>query len=201
MRTLSLVTLSFFSTLVTLALIATLAARPASADDTAFDRPFAIAAYGAVRGGDYTAGGVGGRARWELFSFVGLELYLEATLVDWPGALRHDYANGFNLYVPIRAGQFRARPYFGFCDVLSFIEPSQEGAPRADDVMLGVHFGVGTEWSLGKHWSVFADTQVDVYAGHDRATGGWTGNVDEELREFWTVQLNVGVQLHFGAPR
>ena len=169
--------------------------------ETAFDRPFAFASYGALRGGSYLAGGVGGRARWEPWPFFGVEVYLEATLVDWPGALRHDYPNGFNVYVPIRFGRFRLRPFFGFCDVVSLIEPAQEGSPRADDVMLGAHLGVGAEFSFGTHWSLFADAQVDGYAGHDRATARWTGNVDEELRAFFTAQLNLGVQFHFGAAR
>lgn len=174
---------------------------PARAAQSAFDRPFAIAGYAAGRGGDYLAGGVGGRLRWEPVRWIGIELYLEATVVDWAGGFRHDYPNGFNVYLPFRAGHFRVRPFVGFCDVLSFVEPTEQGAPRADDVMLGVHAGVGAEWSLGTHWSLFADAQVDVYAGHDRASGGWTGNVDEDLTPFWTAQLNLGVQLHFGAAR
>jgi len=194
MRSLSVIAACFIATLAV--------ASPALADSpSAFERPFAIATYGAVRGGDYLAGGVGGRLRWEPLSWLGIEVYLEATHVEWPGALRHDYPNGFNLYVPIRAGNFRVRPFFGFCDVLSFVEPSAQGAPRADDVMFGAHAGIGAEWSFHSHWSVFIDGQIDVYAGHDRASGGWTGNVDEKLRPFWTAQLNLGVQLHFGAPR
>lgn len=168
----------------------------APARTRATDRPFAIGSYAAVRGGTYTASGVGGRARWQPFRRAGLDLYLEATVVDWEGGFRHDYPNGFNVYTPLDVGPIRVRPYFGFCDVVSLVEPTQPGAPRADDVMLGAHVGVGTEYAFGKSWSVFADAQVDAYAGHDRSSGNWTGNVAEDLMPIVTGQVNVGVQLH-----
>lgn len=195
-----------------LALLACLAA-PASAsaqeeEETpydevhAFDREFAIAAYATGHYGSYLAGGIGGRIRWEPFGDdvpLGMEAYLEATIVDWPGdGFRHDYPNGFNLYVPIRVDDVRFRPFFGFCDILSFVEPSQEGAPRADDVMFGAHAGFGAEFALHSMASLFADLQFNGYAGHDRASAGWTGGVDEELVFFWNLQLNVGGQFHAG---
>lgn len=168
----------------------------APARTRATDRPFAIGSYAAVRGGTYTASGVGGRARWQPFRRAGLDLYLEASVVDWEGGFRHDYPNGFSVYTPLDVGPIRVRPYFGFCDVVSLVEPTQPGAPRADDVMLGAHVGVGTEYAFGKSWSVFADAQVDAYAGHDRSSGNWTGNVAEDLMPIVTGQVNVGVQLH-----
>ena len=181
-----------------------LSAAPAAAQDegSPFDREFAVAAYATGHTGSYHAGGIGGRLRWEPFEFLGVEAYLEATLVDWPGGgLRHDYPNGFNVYAPIRFGDFRLRPFFGFCDILSFVEPEQEGAPRADDVLFGLHGGIGAELAVHPMWSVFADAQVNAYFGHDRAAEGWTGGVDEELSFFWNAQLNLGVQLHFGGVR
>lgn len=162
----------------------------------AFDRPFALASYAAVRSGTYDARGVGGRARWQPFRRAGLDLYLEATVVDWPGGFRHDYPNGFSVYTPVNVGPVRFRPYVGFCDVISLVEPEQPGAPRADDVMLGAHAGVGAEWAFSRSWSVFADAQVDAYAAHDRVSGGWTGNVAEELVPVVTGQVNVGLQFH-----
>lgn len=162
----------------------------------AFDRPFAFASYAAVRGGTYQATGVGGRLRWQPFRRLGVETYLEATLVDWEGGFRHDYPNGFSLYTPFTFGAFRVRPYAGFCDVVSLVEPTQEGAPRADDILLGAHLGVGAELALGRSWSVFVDAQADSYMGHDRASGGWTGNVAESLMPVVTGQVNAGVQLH-----
>lgn len=168
----------------------------------AFDREWAIAVYATGHYGSYLAGGVGGRLRWEPFGDdvpLGMEAYLEATLVDWPGdGFRHDYPNGFNLYVPIRVDDVRFRPFFGFCDILSFVEPSQEGAPRADDVMFGAHAGVGAEFAVHSMASVFVDLQFNGYAGHDRSSSGWTGGVDEELVFFWNLQLNVGGQFHAG---
>lgn len=179
-------------------------ARPASAQDapadaiSAFDREFAVAVYGTGHAGSYLAGGVGGRLRWEPFDWLGVEAYLEATLVDWPGGLRHDYPNGFNVYIPLRVGDFRFRPFLGFCDILSFIEPQEQHAPRADDVLFGAHAGVGAEWGVHSMWSLFADLQANFYGGHDRTAEGWTGGVDEELTFFWNLQLNVGVQFHVG---
>lgn len=165
----------------------------------AFDRDFAIAFYATGHAGSYLAGGVGGRLRWEMVEWLGIEAYVEATLVDWPGGgLRHDYPNGFNVYVPVRVDDFRFRGFLGFCDILSFVEPEEQGAPRADDVLFGAHAGVGAELAVHSMMSLFADLQVNVYGGHDRTAEGWTGGVEEELVPFWNVQLNVGGQFHVG---
>jgi hypothetical protein len=175
---------------------------PALAEPVAaFDRPFAFASYAVVRRGDYAAAGVGGRSRWEPFRRAGIDMYLEATVVDWEGGFRHDYPNGFSIYTPIELGPVRVRPYAGFCDVVSLVEPTQPGAPRADDVMLGVHAGLGTEVAVAKAWSLFLDGQVDAYAGHDRASGGWTGSVAEDLQPFVTGQVNLGLQFHLESLR
>ncbi len=188
--------------LVVLPLAVLLGGAPALAEPrletaSAFDRHLALAGYATGHAGSYRAAGIGGRVRWEPFRWFGLEAYLEATLVDWPGATRHDYPNGFNAYVPIRVGDFRIKPFLGFCDILSFIEPAEPGAPRADDVLMGAHTGFGGEWSRGRLWSLFADLQLNVYAGHDRTAQEWTGGVEEEFAVFWNVQLNLGAQLHF----
>jgi hypothetical protein len=165
----------------------------------AFERDFAVAVYATGHAGSYLAGGLGGRLRWELLEWLGVEAYLEATMVDWPGGgFRHDYPNGFNVYVPVRLDDFRVRAFLGFCDILSFVEPEEQGAPRADDVLIGAHGGVGVELAVHAMASLFADLQVNVYGGHDRTVGGWTGGVHEELVPFWNVQLNLGAQLHVG---
>jgi hypothetical protein len=161
-----------------------------------FEKWVAIGVYATGHAGSYLAGGIGGRLRFEPFEFLGVEAYLEGTIVDWPGGFRHDYPNGFNIYVPIRAGDFRFRPFLGFCDILSFIEPEQEHAPRADDILFGAHAGVGVELGIHAFFSLFADLQANFYAGHDRTSEGWTGGVDEELGLFWNIQLNIGVQGH-----
>ena len=115
----------------------------------AFDREFAVAVYATGQAGSYLSGGAGGRLRFEPFEWMGVEAYFEATLVDWQGGgFRHDYPNGFNVYIPARLGDWRVRPFLGFCDVLSFVEPEQDGAPRADDIMFGAHAGVGIEWAV-----------------------------------------------------
>jgi hypothetical protein len=177
-------------------MLALFLASAVAATPPAFTHPLALATYATVRGGAYSAEGLGGRARWEPFARAGLELYLEATIVNWQGGFRHDYPNGFSVYAPIAVGPVRFRPYLGACDVLSFVEPMQPGAPRADDVMLGAHAGLGTEVAVSRSWSLFADAQTDLYAGHDRSSGKWTGDVAEVLSPFWTGQVNVGVQLH-----
>ena len=183
----------FFALLVHTASVRTPSENPTP---KAFDRPFAVATYGAVRGGDYSAGGVGGRTRWEPLRNIGIDVYAEATLVDWPGGFRHDYPNGFSVYAAVPVGPARIRPFVGLCDVLSFVEPTQPGAPRADDVMLGAHGGVGLEMPVTHSFSLFADGQADLYAGHDRASGDWTGSVAEHLTPFLTGQVNVGLQFH-----
>lgn len=165
----------------------------------AFEREFAVALYGTGHAGSYLSAGVGGRLRWEFVDWLGVEAYLEGTVVDWEGGgVRHDYPNGFNVYVPIRAGDFRFRPFFGFCDIVSLVEPEQADAPRADDVLFGAHAGVGVELAVHSMASLFADLQFNGYAGHDRTVEGWTGGVGEDLEFFWNLQLNVGAQFHAG---
>ncbi len=176
-------------------------AAPDLAPSRAWSRPFAVGAYVAGRGGAYTAGGVGGRARIQPFRHAGLDLYLELTAVDWPGGFRHDYPNGFSVFAAVPLGPVQLRPYFGFCDVISLVEPTQPGAPRADDVMLGAHAGVGADVAVSRSVSLFVDAQADLYAGHDRSSGGWTGDVAEDLVPMLTGQVNAGLQLHFADPR
>ncbi|MBX3274434.1 MAG: hypothetical protein KF729_29485 [Sandaracinaceae bacterium] len=173
------------------------------ADIPAFDREWAIAVYGTAHTGSYHAAGIGGRVRWQPFGDdvpFGLEAYLEATIVDWAGeGLRHDYPNGFNVFFPLRlAPDARLRLFLGFCDILSFVEPAQDGAPRADDVLFGAHAGLGAEWAPHSMFSLFVDLVFNGYAGHDRASADWTGGVGEELVPFWNVQANLGAQFHLG---
>jgi hypothetical protein len=172
---------------------------PAPGPRDAFSRPFAFGAYATGQVGSYRSAGLGGRARWEAFRRLGFEVYFEATAVVFPGdGFRHDYPNGFNLYVPFQRGRVRVRPFVGFCDVLSFVRPAQPGAPRANDVLVGVHGGVGGELAVRERLSAFVDLQANVYTGHGRTAQGWTAGVDGELRVFWNVQLNLGFQLHAG---
>lgn len=193
----------FLLALVLVALTPNLAAAQENTDPetpelSPWDREFAIAGYVTGHTGSYSAGGIGGRVRWEFLDWLGVEAYLEATIVSWEGGFRHDWPNGFSLYVPIRVGDFRVRPFLGICDVLSFAEAPIEDAPRSDDVLLGAHAGVGAEYALFSLASVFFDAQFNGYAGHDRAANGWTGGVGEEFEFVWYLQLNLGVQLHVG---
>jgi hypothetical protein len=186
--------------LLAILLLAPNSARAQSRTDPAPRSPWgtqlAVAFYATGHAGSYLAGGIGGRLRYEPFEWLGAEAYLEATIVEWPGAFRHDYPNGFNIYTPIRIDDVRIKPYIGFCDILSFIEPAQALAPRADDVLFGAHAGVGIEIALHRFVSVFADVQGNVYMGHDRTAEMWTGGVGEDFVPFWNIQLNLGVQGH-----
>jgi hypothetical protein len=170
-----------------------------AAPSTAFDDNLALGVYGTSWAGAYAGVGVGGRLRWEPFALLGVDLFTEHLLVENPGGgLRHDHPIGFNLYVPIEIHPtFRFRPLFGFCAVFSQIEPAQEGAPRADDVLFGIHGGAGIEWSPFRLVSLFLDVQATGYLGHDRSSHGWTGEVSEEYATFGVVQASLGAQVHF----
>jgi hypothetical protein len=161
-----------------------------------FHRTFSFGSYAAVRRGSYDSGGMGTKIRWEPTKNFGLDLYLEVAFPESEGGFRHDYPNGFSVYGAVPIGPVRIRPYLGFCDVLSFVEPTEPGAPRADDVLIGVHGGLGSEVALTRFLSLFVEGQVDVYAGHDRSSGGWTGDVAEDLIPFVTGQVNAGLQVH-----
>lgn len=181
-------------------------ASPAAAQDaaprpvrSAFDRSFAIGVYGSGWLGAYAAAGGGARIRWEPFELLGFEVFGETHFVEWPGALRHDHQLGFNMYVPFELTSWlRVRPLFGFCVVISMIEPGETGTPRADDVLFGVHGGAGIEASIETWVSVFLDVQAAAYMGHDRAQGGWTGGVGGDYVPFGSVQGVLGVAVHFG---
>lgn len=164
-----------------------------------FDRVFAIAGYGTSWAGSYAGGGVGGRIRIEPFSRFGIDLFGEALIVQTPHGLRHDHPIGFNIYVPFRLDEvWRLRPLLGMCVVASFIEPEEKRAPRADDVLVGAHGGIGFERALGSHFSVFVEAQGSVWMGHDRAVQGWTGAVGNEMKPFAVAQAMLGVSAHLG---
>ncbi len=166
---------------------------------SAFDRSWALGAYASGWAGAYEAVGGGGRLRWEPFELLGFEVFGEAHAVQWPGAIRHDHQLGFNMYVPIELTPWlRIRPLFGFCVVLSMIEPGESSTPRADDVLFGVHAGAGIEASIDTWASVFFDVQGAAYMGHDRSQGGWSGGVGGDYVPFGNVQGVLGVAVHFG---
>jgi len=190
------------------ALLAVLVAVPSFAEEVStleaaaprpYQRPFAFGTYGTGWGGAYGGAGAGGRVRWEAFRWLGLDLFGEALLVQTPHGVRHDHPIGFNLFVPFRLTEaLRVRPLLGMCAVLSFIEPTESGAPRSDDVLLGVHAGLGAELALSQWISVFAEVQAVAWAGHDRTLQNWTGGVGNEVKSFTVAQGIAGVQVHFG---
>jgi len=166
-----------------------------------FDRPFAIAAYTQGWLGAYDAGGIGGRARWEVFQHrAGLDLFAEGMAVDWPGGgSRHDVPIGFNVYAPLALGsRVRARALAGFCAVFSFIESGQKGAPPSNDVIFGVHGGLGLEAALAGPFVWFLDAQAVWYLGHDRTAQDWSGAVSGSLGQAVVFQPTTGVMLAFG---
>jgi len=163
-----------------------------------FERPFALGANAVGWAGGYTAGGVGGRVRWEFLPrALGIDLVSEHLIVDWPGGLRHDHPFGFNVYVPIALSKgVRVRPLLGFCTVLSFVEPKHAGAPRADDILVGAHGGAGIEIAVDERVSWFLDAQAIVYLAHDRTTRDWTGQVASNVGPIAVFQPATGLQLH-----
>ena len=110
-------------------------ARAGSEPKSSFSRQFALGGYATGLEGAYGGGGVGGRAHWRMASWVELDLFADALIIESPAGLRHDHPIGFNLFFPIElSSHTRLRPLIGMCAVLSMIEPDQDHAPRADDV-------------------------------------------------------------------
>lgn len=163
-----------------------------------FDRTFGLGAYTTGWHGAYGGAGLGGRVRVEALSWLGVDLFGEALLVESPSGLRHDHPIGFNLYVPVRLGLVRLRPLLGMCVVFSGIEPTEPGAPRADDVLVGAHLGGGLELALHDRLSFFLEAKGVVWMGHDRSVQGWTGAVGNEVRPFVVGQANLGLTFHLG---
>lgn len=178
---------------------------PAQADtattvvhSTAMDHRFGIGGYMTGWEGEYGGAGVGGRVHWRVLSWLGLDLFADHLAVESEGGLRHDHPVGFNLSTPIRVSKnIQLRPLFGMCAVFSFIEPDRDDAPRADDILFGIHAGAGLTFGFAERWSVFADVKATGYAGHDRTAQMWTGGVDNEVSLLAVVQASTGVQLHF----
>ncbi len=175
----------------------------ASADDEvpwsqrhAFDRDFALGAYGLGWTGPYEGAGGGLKARWEPFDRLGVDVYTEHLVIEDPDGLRHDHPVGFNLYVPFRLTEnFRLRPILGFCAVFSFVHPDQNG-DRIDDVHFGIHAGGGLEYAFGRFVSLFFDVQATTYLGHGRELGGWSAHVGDRIDAWWVVSGALGVQVH-----
>lgn len=168
----------------------------AVAKTSPFDRTFGFGGYATGWAGAYGAAGVGARIRVEPLSWLGIDLFGEALVVESPSGLRHDHPIGFNLYTPFTFGRFRVRPLLGMCVTFSFIEPTQAGAPRADDVLFGAHAGVGLEFALMSRLSIFLEGKGVVWAGHDRSVAGWTGAVDNEVKPFPVAQAQLGMTFH-----
>lgn len=167
----------------------------------AFDRPFGLAIEGVGWAGDYAAAGAGARARWEPFERLGVEVFAQSLFVENAGGMRHDHPVGFNAYVPFDLSDaIRLRPLFGFCAVISMIDPEERGAPRADDVLFGVHGGAGLEVGFASQWSFFVDVQGIAWLGHAREGQGWTGAVTGDYTTFGVVEATAGLQLHLGEP-
>jgi len=149
---------------------------PTTARADAFTKPWALAGYAVGGGGDYGSVGIGGRIRWELLpGTFGLEVFGQQTAIDWPGPERMDHVGGFALYMPFRLGQrVRVRPLAGFCAMLSRVDPARTGLPRDDDVLTGVHGGVGVEAALTDRLVLFADAETWAYVGNAEAADGWS---------------------------
>lgn len=165
-----------------------------------FERPLAVSGYGAAWAGAYTAAGVGGRLRWEMVpGRFGVELLAEHLAVEGAGGFRHDHPIGFNLYVPFAASRsVRFRALAGACTVFSFVEPEHAGAPRADDILFGVHGGAGVEIAVHERVSWFLEAQMIGYLAHDRTGQGWTGSVGSSERPIAVFQPTTGLAIHLG---
>ncbi len=164
-----------------------------------FDRHVAIGGYGVGWAGAYPAAGVGGRIRYEWPHTFGVEGFADHLAVQWPGGgLRHDHPIGFNIYMPFQVTRsMRLRPLLGMCAVFSFIEPEHAGGPRADDILFGVHGGLGMEVAIDQRLSFFLEAQAIGYLAHDRTSQNWTGSVSQGVSTVAVFQPNMGLQLHF----
>ncbi len=170
---------------------------PAAYAHGPFDALGGLAVYGTGWEGDYTAIGLGGRARAELGETIGVDVFAELADVEIPDTVRRDLVIGFDLYVPFSPlPGLRLRPLFGFCADFSFVDPHHDLAPRSDDIGFGVHAGAGAEVGLGQDWSVFADVQQVAWFGHDRSASAWTGTLDGDIELSTLTQGRVGIQLH-----
>ena len=167
----------------------------------AFSQPLEIGAYTLGWVGAYDATGIGGRARWEFWQHrAGLDLFGEALMVSWPGGgSRHDIPIGFNVYAPYAIGsRVRVRAMGGFCAVFSFISPSEAGAPASNDVLFGVHGGLGLEVAVAGPFVWFLDAQAIWYTGHDRTADSWSGSISGSLSQAVVFQPSTGLALAFG---
>lgn len=169
----------------------------AAASAGAFDRDFALGVYFSSWSGDYGSRGVGFRIRWEPLDELGVEVFSEVLSVDTGG--RGDQTvipAGFSLYLPIALVEgVRVRPLAGFCTLLSFAEGADGGA--SNDVLFGVHAGVGAEVALSSRWSLFADAVYQGYFGHPPEGGRWTNAKDtSEIARTDSFQATIGAAFH-----
>ncbi len=177
-------------------LVSASSANAQEASPSAFDRNFALGGY--VRGsvGGYQGIGGGGRARWEPFDSLGVDVFGDWQQIDDPDGFRHDTTVGFDLYRPIGLpGPLRLKPFLGFCSSFSVLHP-QGGAERISNVNFGVHAGAGIEIAVGSRFSLFFDAKGVLYFGNPRTYGGWTVQVGEQISAWGVVQGALGLQVH-----
>ena len=180
---------------------ATAQAEPPEGEATTFEHDVSLGAYGVAFLGEMRGGGVGARGRFRLQSWLDLDLLSEHLIIDSPAGLRHDHPIGLALGVPIALGQhLQIHPVFGMTAIFSFIEPEQEHAPRADDIIFGLHVGVSVDLALGEHWSLWVAANASGYLGHEREVQGWTGTISDEVSTYGVVHLSAGLATHFGWP-
>lgn len=164
------------------------------------DRRWALGGYASAWGGSYEALGLGGRLSLRAFSRLGVQVFGESYLVRVPQGRRHDHPVGFDLFVPIAlSDRVQLRPLGGFCAVFSFIDSQQDHTPAANDILFGVHAGLGLSWLFMPRVSLFSEVQAIGWLGHGRTSGRWTGGLDGKLRGTGVVQGTLGVEVHVGS--
>lgn len=163
-----------------------------------WEQMVALSAYAVGWEGAYGGIGVGGRLRFEILpGTFGVETFAEHLVVESPSGVRHDHPIGFSLYMPIALGEVvRLKPLIGACTVFSFVEPNSKHAQRTDDIIFGVHAGLGIEVAIDHDLSFFADAEGIAYVGHDRTYGGWTASVGGDLAMTGIFQATAGLQVH-----
>ncbi|MCB9675088.1 MAG: hypothetical protein H6737_08220 [Alphaproteobacteria bacterium] len=159
------------------------ASRAESRDVHDPQRPFKLGSRAGAWTGPYSAPAVGGHIKIAASEAVGLEGFMDHTLVVASGVARHDHVIGFSAYTPKLLGNEWSyiSPTIGACVDFRVDTPFADRLPSNTDVLFGAHAGAMAEMALGRGWSLELDALAFAYVGNAIGTGDWTAGASNKL--------------------
>lgn len=203
-RILAFLAATLFSTLAATAAAEAPKAGPERPPAWGPTHPVALGGRALFRATDgYALGGIGGHVRLRPFDWIRLELFSDHFLGDGTSHTRHDHEIGFTSQIPVvQSDRLLVYPMLGACAMLAVMSPKESATSRGesqsvDDIRFGVHVGAGTEWALGRGFTLQAQAEAIGYLGHQLIAYDFSARVSPDLKTTLAGQLMAGVNYWF----